>query len=990
MAVSKQVADAYKNHFGTDIIGDTVETPVLPSGSAEAIISPSKIGAEAVQSTKKVPPVEMPTLPTFGSVAKKAFSPQGSTEYVPSQGVGYDYTKESKLLTDTQLQDAIRKQDIKDSGAYSPSPSEPMKALNTELSSRNAEKQRIFDQNDMLQRKLNFQARQKELGVTALDEAASTVGTDKFTDMTGVDYFNPWFYLAKAADLQVTAGKAVAQGALGAVSSLGASIDLNAGDNIVGDFGEAVADYAKIIKQKYPQLNPAKNIGGWTDPEFYVKGVSEMVPNLVGGMTAAAVGAAIGGAATVNPVGAVAGGIAGATSFGYAMESGSIYDDLLTRGYSPSSAEYGSKAYGAIAALPEAFFHIRGVGSALVHPMMQEALKKGAQAELKQTLFTGAKELAKKGIKKTGGAVVEGTTEAMQQIAQNSITRFYDKNQAIFDGVAESFVFGAGSGGLVESFQNMGNKDVNKEAVIAVQNEKALEKTVAAAEQLQKNYPKDKDIAGVVLKAKTELKNAQIQTKIVDAKFVQENTTPIVQNEVLDATVSKNIDGKFIATFDTNLDGQSVTFVSKQLHTSELEAQIEVAQTTQDWLTKQVDSGTVQNIEQATQLNESLKEIISPKVETTVDETTQSTPSIVDQFKKYSVGRIAKDKNNKFNPGLNTKAFGMQDAAVIRKLEGKPTKIEVDNAIKYLKSNYKGKEVNIGNLKGTVVGTAFGKIRVQMQNGEIKSFSTDKISPAIVSQGDAINHLRNEATSFVNKTLGIVPSENNVPATKKTVEVKPTIESKIKEKESNTKKTEQAQSENNVKKEGKVIKEDKQFVSKVSQRMSEEFGTEKILADKININEESKKAVDLVLKDKDKAYRVAMGIDDVSTTEQTFVNNALYMRAVEEGNFDLANKLIKKGSMVVTDAAQTLNAAKASVSDNSARKYLQELMLTRFLMANDKYTADIQDKQEKTTPTQRVKKMVKKDVDSIKNYIKEKKVFDIKQAQDFISSLQCK
>lgn len=1032
MAVSKQVADAYKTHFGIDVIGDTVEQTTPASGATSLTISPQKVGADALQTTKK----EQPTLevPSFSKLKKQAFAPSGSIEYVPQQGVGYDYTQQSKLLTDEQLKTKLAESYYTNTGAYATGTgSQEFKALSAEQEYRDSERKKIADQNDMLQRKLNFQDRQRQLGVSALDEAASRVGTDKLTDITGTNYLNPLFYAAKFADLHITAAKSFAQGTLDAASALGASIDLNAGDNVVGDFGQAVSDYAKIIKQKYPQLNPSKNIGSWEDPEFYVKGISGMIPNLLGGMMAAEVGAAAGAATTANPAGAAVGAIAGATSFGYAMESGSIYDDLLTRGYSPSSASIGARAYGAIAALPEGLFHLRGVGDAVMHPLMQEVLKKGAQAEIKQTLFTGAKNLAKKG----AGAVVEGTTEAMQQLAQNAITKFYDKNQGLFDGMAESFVFGLGSGGIIEAGQHIAGKDVKKEAVIALQNERAIESAVNATEALAKVYPKDRDIKVLLDKTKQALKDARIQTEVVNSKFVQENTATVVRNNVLDASVAKNISGKFIATFDATVDGQSVTFTTSIPATTEQDAQLETAKKTQQWLEKQVSAGNITNIEEAKVLNTSLKEIISPKqdvvteeVQNTIEdikkntsETNDKIDALIAEAKKYKNadefdselvrnGRdISKELKNIYPDRSYIDALGeLVKGRIPKKPIDYTSGIKVyhgtDNTFKEIDPSKSNSSSKTGVGEGHVFYTTDREIAGSYGKNILESTLQPK-NPLVVDAGsldwrdikfEGKSYTINELATIAEKRgYGSLIVENVRDTGGKQVGDQPagfksatTIAIFNKQQNENIKTVSEKTTPTTGVKNEKKIKENKQFVSRVSERMAEEFGTEKIMADKININEESKKAVDLVLKDKDKAYRVAMGIDDVSSTEQTFVNNALYMRAVEEGNFDLANKLIKKGSMVVTDAAQTLNAAKASVSDNSARKYLQELMLTRFLMVNEKYTADIQDKQEKTSPTQRVKKQIKKDVESVRKYISEKKKLDITQAQDFISSLQCK
>lgn len=1023
MAVSKQVADAYKNHFGVDVIGDTVETPILPSGSAEAVIAPSKIGDEP----KKIEPLKTPS---FSEISKKAFKAGGSTEYVPTQGVGYDYTKESKLLTDTQLQDKLNIKTYTE--GTSPMAigggSEEYKALTAEKTFRKNEKQKILDQSDMLERKLNFQARQKELGVSALDEAASYVGTGKFTDITGVNYSNPLFYLAKGVDMGITAVKALGQGAISAVGTLGASIDLNAGDNMVGDFGEAVSDYAKIIKQKYPQLNPSKNIGSWEDPEFYVKGVAEMVPNLLGGVAAAMAGAAIGGAATVNPAGAVVGGIVGATSFGYAMESGNIYDDLITRGYSPSSAEGWSKTYGAIAAIPDALFHVKGLSGAVMHPLMKEVMTKGMQAEVKQTLFTRAKELVKKGVKKSGGAVIEGTTETFQQLAQNTVTKFYDKNQNLFDGLAESFVFGMGSGALVEAGQNMGQKDISKEAVIALQNEKAIGQAVQATELLQKTYPKDKDIAGLLLKTKTALQDAQIQTKIIDAKFVQENTTPVVQNEVLDATVSKNIHGKIMATFDVTLDDQNITFTSKELQSNEQDATLDVAKTTQAWLEKQVDSGAVTNIEQATQLNNSLKEIISPKVEEV--QSTKNVDTIdplIEEAKKYKsadefdsdLSRAGRDISKELKSIYPDRSYiDALEELVAGRLPKKP--IDYTSGIKvYHGTDSTFKEIdpsksNSSSKTGVGAGHIFYTTDREIAESYGKNIleSTLHQKNALVVDAGSLDwkNVKFEGKFYTINKLATIAEKRGYGSL--VVEnVRDTGGKQVGDQPAGFKSAttiaifSKSQGEKNVKIDGvipknevlKTPKKEKKNVTRFAERMKEQFQQlatpEEYTSYKMN--EEIDRAAKIIEEDQKKAYSIAMGYVEANPEQMSFTNQSMIKQALQENNIDLANSLITHLSKEGTKAGQLIVSLKAMSQGYGPEKYMMDVLKARTALANKKLGSfkdvfqNIKNAITGNAET-KVKKEVKARVKKAELTIEQKRKISIEKAKKFISDLQCK
>ncbi len=86
------------------------------------------------------------------------------------------------------------------------------------------------------------------------------------------------------------------------------------------------------------------------------------------------------------------------------------------------------------------------------------------------------------------------------------------------------------------------------------------------------------------------------------------------------------------------------------------------------------------------------------------------------------------------------------------------TSNELNNKINRLKSNYVGKEVIVDNNRGKVIGTSFGKIGVEFENGNTKYYDAADIKPV-----QDIDSIIKEQTKKYNQLI----NENKVDTTKK-------------------------------------------------------------------------------------------------------------------------------------------------------------------------------------------------------------------------------
>jgi hypothetical protein len=124
-----------------------------------------------------------------------------------------------------------------------------------------------------------------------------------------------------------------------------------------------------------------------------------------------------------------------------------------------------------------------------------------------------------------------------------------------------------------------------------------------------------------------------------------------------------------------------------------------------------------------------------------------------------------------------------------------------------------------------------------------------------------------------------------------------------------------------------------QFKSRVYERLQNEIPEEfreDLIVNRINQEKSLNDAIDLVAKDKNEAYQIAMGSKQAPEGQTaTMINIVLQEKALDEGNFKLYSQLIKNRSLAQTKRGQELVAEKASVTNNSTSRYVKELISIR-------------------------------------------------------------
>lgn len=192
-----------------------------------------------------------------------------------------------------------------------------------------------------------------------------------------------------------------------------------------------------------------------------------------------------------------------------------------------------------------------------------------------------------------------------------------------------------------------------------------------------------------------------------------------------------------------------------------------------------------------------------------------------------------------------------------------------------------------------------------------------------------------------------------------------------------------------------VDKKTEKLKSRVYERLQQEQPqslTDEVTYDAMKLNKDAEAASRLVMEDKDKAYRIAMGMEESTTTTSTAISIALAEQARAEGNIELYNKLTINRSLRQTRLGQELVAEKGSVSDNSLTRYVKQLLHIRLEALGSSWTADIKQKvpgQKKKSAVARAMDVIDSEVKEAKSSIKKTKAMDIGEAQKLIDSLKC-
>lgn len=182
------------------------------------------------------------------------------------------------------------------------------------------------------------------------------------------------------------------------------------------------------------------------------------------------------------------------------------------------------------------------------------------------------------------------------------------------------------------------------------------------------------------------------------------------------------------------------------------------------------------------------------------------------------------------------------------------------------------------------------------------------------------------------------------------------------------------------------------FTSRVFERMKNEGGVPELGKDleaqHVKLKEDAAKAVDLVAKDKQKAYDIAMGKETSTEVTSTAVNIALAEKALQEKNYDLYAKLVKNRSLEQTRRGQEIVAEKGSIQDNSTSKYIKELLAVRLEALGKNYLGDLKNTLKKTTDKGNATQVIDREVAKVSEQIKSKKL-DTKTALKLLDELAC-
>lgn len=183
----------------------------------------------------------------------------------------------------------------------------------------------------------------------------------------------------------------------------------------------------------------------------------------------------------------------------------------------------------------------------------------------------------------------------------------------------------------------------------------------------------------------------------------------------------------------------------------------------------------------------------------------------------------------------------------------------------------------------------------------------------------------------------------------------------------------------------------KKLSSRVYERLQNELSPEfreEVNYKDINLMEDAKKAATLIAKDKNKAYRVALGVDEAPAGQTaTAVNIAMAEKALSDGNHALAAQLIKNRSLAQTRRGQEIVAEKGSISDNSTSRYVKEIVSTKLELLGKRYL-EFLDLGKKASTKERAIKAIDNEVAKARKKIKSKEM-DIQEAQSIIDKLSC-
>ena len=374
-------------------------------------------------------------------------------------------------------------------------------------------------------------------------------------------------------------------------------------------------------------------------------------------------------------------------------------------------------------------------------------------------------------------------------------------------------------------------------------------------------------------------------------------------------------------------------------------------------------SGTLEGIKQLPKLKNKISNSISqetklltPEQKLTQEINNKALPELSN--KSEQIPKLVKPVKNELNVSYNESIPTTNKSVKDIVYHASPTEnLSVDA----------GGNINFGINKNDV--TQFGEniSEIPLKDLRVKKFSTKE---------EMFNAINNNKQNLLKGGIDAVSAENQG------LIINPEKVSKIIGKNLEKPFTEKSISD--------LIKEEKTFQSKVFDRIKQENPNlleGDLTVNKINLNNESEKAIKLLETDKQKLYDIAMGKEASPDITSTIANITLAQKAIDEGNNELASKLIKNRSLAQTRRGQEIVAEKASLTDNSSSRYIKQLISERLDEIGKKYTDNLKDLTQKTLKQKAVSK-IEKDVNDLEKRIKNKKI-KTSEALALLDKLTC-
>lgn len=182
------------------------------------------------------------------------------------------------------------------------------------------------------------------------------------------------------------------------------------------------------------------------------------------------------------------------------------------------------------------------------------------------------------------------------------------------------------------------------------------------------------------------------------------------------------------------------------------------------------------------------------------------------------------------------------------------------------------------------------------------------------------------------------------------------------------------------------------FTSRVIERMKTEFPnlfSEESQVQRKHNEDQLKQAAELILKDKNKAYKIAMNMGEKSDVLSSAVNIVMAEKALSEKNFKLFEQLTRARSFEQTRRGQEIQIENASIKDNSTARYLKELLNVKLSMLGEKYLTGLEKMNNKISKPKKGTEVMEQEGKKLEKNIKEKKI-DAKLAMDLLRALTCK